>query len=115
LDKFLSFGTCALSQAHFTSQQGSLWTRTVSSIHPDSAHPIVVITDSFAGPEAAASKIFSMNLMAKDEVHTPAGPLLPPVRSDRQKNTLPSAGKVFTLEPGVNRLHFTGQWLIDWD
>jgi hypothetical protein len=67
--------------------------------------------------------------MAEGAVETPVGPQTPPVRMHpaAEKPTdpatqMPSAGKVFPLSPGVNRLGFTGQtWKghptegIDWD
>lgn len=94
----------------------------MTSIHPDEAHPIIVLRDTFDGPDAAASKVFSLNLMAQGAVETPAGPMTPALRTyDGQgnrapgKQELPSAGTVFPLAPGLSRLRFTGQWVIDWD
>src|SRR4029450_8928679 len=58
---------------------------------------------------------FSLNLMAQGEVDTPAGRKAPPLRAHKPNNERPSAGEVFPLRPGLNRLGFTGQWLIDWD
>jgi hypothetical protein len=74
-----------------------------------------VIQDNFPGQDAEASKIFSLNLMAQGEVDTPAGRRSPPLRTHKPNNDLPSVGEVFPLQPGLNRLGFTGQWLIDWD
>jgi hypothetical protein len=70
-----------------------------------------------------------MNLMAEGAVETPVGPQTPPLRTfpAAEKATdpatqMPSAGKIFELAPGVNRLGFTGQkWKghpsggIDWN
>jgi hypothetical protein len=105
------------------------WVRTVTLVTADPELPVLVIKDTFSGKDAAAPKIFTLNLMADGAVETPAGPQTPPVRMHpaAEKPTdpatqMPSAGKVFPLSPGVNRLGFTGQtWKghptegIDWD
>jgi hypothetical protein len=121
-DGFVSFQTGAHAKAHFTSPTGEIWTRSTYSIHPNASYPIFVVRDDFKGSSPPASKVFTLNLMAKGEVETPAGNMLPPLRTynhqwhrNQSKKELPSAGKVFPLTPGLNRLGFTGQWLIDWD
>lgn len=122
-DRFLSFGNGALASAHFTApDNATTWNRTVHSFHPNPAHPLILIRDRFAGKAAAESKVFSLNLMAEGDVEIPGGKVSPPLRThDAQggrapdKKELPSAGKVFSLAPGINRLGFTGQWKIDWD
>ena len=105
------------------------WVRTVSLVTSDPELPLLFIRDTFSGKDAAAPKIFTLNLMAEAAVETPVGPQTPPVRmhpaAERPTDPatqLPSAGKVFPLSPGVNRLGFTGQtWKghptegIDWD
>jgi hypothetical protein len=105
------------------------WIRTVTLVTADPAIPVLVIKDTFSGKEAAAAKIFTLNLMADGAVETPAGPQTPPVRTfpnagsaTEPATQMPSAGKVFPLALGVNRLGFTGQtWKghptdgIDWD
>ncbi|NQT85605.1 hypothetical protein HQ560_02510, partial [bacterium] len=106
------------------------WVRAVTLIHADPAAPLILVRDTFCGKEAAAVKIMTLNLMAQGEVDTPVGKQTPPRRThpsanhktDDPKHPLPSAGPVFTLKPGVNRLGFTGQvWKghptrgIDWD
>ncbi|MFM7292005.1 MAG: hypothetical protein ACKO6B_12360, partial [Planctomycetia bacterium] len=105
------------------------WMRTVSLVTSDPELPVLCIRDTFSGKDAAVPKIFSLNLMAEGAVETPVGPQTPPVRMwpAAEKATdpatqMPSAGKVFPLSPGVNRLGFTGQkWKghptegIDWD
>jgi hypothetical protein len=53
--------------------------------------------------------------MAESEVNTPAGAMSPPLRSSKHNNERPSAGKVFPVQPGLSRLRFAGQWLINWD
>jgi hypothetical protein len=92
-----------------------VWTRSLWSIHPNENYPIIAIQDRFAGPDAQTSKIFSFNLMATGDVDTPAGTSSPPLRSFQRNNELPSTGNLFKLHPGIQRLGFTGQWLIDWD
>jgi len=92
-----------------------LWTRSIWSLHPNENQPILVIRDEFAGRDANSHKLFSLNLMAEGKVDTPAGPMVPPLRSFQKGNELPSAGKVFRLAAGLNRLGFAGQWGVDWD
>jgi hypothetical protein len=105
------------------------WVRTVSLVTTDPQLPVLFIRDSFSGKDAAVPKIWSMNLMAEGDVETPAGKQTPPPRTfpagDKMTDAatqMPSAGPVFPLSPGVNRLGFTGQkWKghasegIDWD
>jgi hypothetical protein len=114
-EAFVSFNTAAYASASFRSKNGALWTRSVSSIHPREDQPIIAIRDQFAGSDAKAGKVFSLNLMAEGKVDTPAGPMSPTLRSFQRNNELPSAGKVIALRSGLNRFGFTGQWLIDWD
>ena len=63
--------------------------------------------------------ISTLNLMAQGAVTTPAGAVTPVERlydrQDKAKQELPSAGPAAALGAGLNRLQFTGQWLIDWD
>ena len=105
------------------------WVRTVTLVTADPEVPVLVIKDTFSGKDAAAPKIFTLNLMADGAVETPVGPQTPPLRTfpnagsaNDPATQMPSAGKVFPLSPGVNRLGFTGQtWKghptegIDWD
>jgi hypothetical protein len=122
-EAFLSFAASARATARMTcpvappgGQKSELaWVRSVTSLHPDEAHPVIIIKDTFTGPAAGGPKVFSLNLMAKGPVATPAGEVSPPLRSYKDDKALPSAGAVFDLPPGLNRLGFTGQWLIDWD
>jgi hypothetical protein len=56
--------------------------------------------------------------MAQGAVSTPAGDLTPTPRLwDDAKGIkeLPSAGQIFDLKPGLNRLGFDGQWGVDFD
>jgi hypothetical protein len=121
-ESFVSLPTVALATARFTSPVGTIWTRTTQLLHPNENYPILVIHDSFAGQGASENKVFTMNLMAKGDVDTPAGKMSPPLRTfnnqwhpEAAKRELPSAGPIFTLRPGLNRLGFRGQWIIDWD
>jgi hypothetical protein len=105
------------------------WVRTVSLVTADPKLPVLLIRDTFSGKEAAVPKIWTLNLMADGVVETPAGPQTPPQRThpyaDKATDPatqLPSAGPVFPLAAGTNRLGFTGQtWKghpsggIDWD
>lgn len=125
----LSFLAASRLISRFESN-GLVWRRTVTQLHPNEAYPVLVIADRFSGKAQEQPKIFSLNLMADGPVATPAGQMLPPQRSyanplDKnggESRQLPSAGDLFTLSPGLNRLSFVGQnWPkhptqgIDWD
>jgi hypothetical protein len=114
-EAFVSFNTSGYVRGSFSSENGTVWTRSILSLHPNENNPIVVLRDEFGGPDATKKKIFSLNLMAEGTVDTPAGTISPVVRNYQRNNELPSAGKVFPLAAGLNRLGFTGQWGIDWD
>jgi hypothetical protein len=111
-DAFLSFADSGMSTAQFT-QGSTVWTRTVYSIHPVDSAPILLIRDSFQNE--AGPMVFQMNLMAQGDVATPAGSYTPPPSSYANNGQLPSLGSVFTLNPGINRLGFTGQWGVNFD
>jgi hypothetical protein len=112
-DGFAPFRASAFAAARMTTGK-TTWTRTLASIHPNEAYPILLLRDTFAGEQAARPKIFTLNLMADGPVQTPAGIMTPPLRTwgDGYNNKIvheyPSAGPVFTLQPGVHRLGFTG-------
>jgi hypothetical protein len=99
------------------------WTRRIQSIHPDTALPIYVIRDQFSDAMPGKNdgpRIMSLNLMASGSVATAAGEITPTVRAHPPKNVvdpalLTSAGAVFPLSQGVNRLGFRGQWGVDFD
>jgi hypothetical protein len=114
-DAYASFRTAGFASARFTGFDGQVWRRTVTMLHPQEASPIIVLEDRLEGKSADQLRVWSMNLMAEGEVETPAGRVSPPLRSTVGKGELPSAGQVFPLPPGLNRLGFRGQWLIDWD
>jgi len=114
---FGAFQTSSVSSATFQTANGTLWTRTLQLIHANPVYPVIAISDRFAGPDAAASKVFSLNLMAQGAVETPAGLLTPIARLYDHYGTrkeYPSAGAPFALG-SLNRFRFTGQWTADWD
>lgn len=110
---YAAFRTAAFSQGNMTDGK-TTWTRASYSIHPNDAYPALIIRDTFAGEQAAVAKIFTLNLMAQGPVQTPIGVMTPPVRTwgdgynDKINHEYPSAGQVFALQPGVNKLGFTG-------
>jgi hypothetical protein len=125
----LSFSTASRMMSRIENR-GLVWRRTITQVHADPAHPILLLQDRFSGQAPDQLKIFTMNFMADGPVQTPAGPMTPPLRSydnplapgQQKKKESPSAGQVFAVKPGVNRLSFTGQrWPkhptqgIDWD
>jgi len=115
---FESFSASGHVSATYEAPNGTTWTRSVYSIHPDENYPILIIRDGFSGPEANAEKILTLNLMADGPVATPEGPVTPPTRlySSREgPKQLPSASPVVSLKAGLNHFGFTGQWLINWD
>ena len=102
---------------HFRLGNDLEWSRSVRLIHTIPELPIIAVRDDFSGAQAAVPKILTFNLMAAGPVATPAGPMTPPERTHARESftpgkvedELPSAGKVFELPPGVNRLGFIGQ------
>jgi hypothetical protein len=118
-EAFEAFQYSTRSVSSFTSANGTKWTRTARMLAADPQNPVIVLEDSFSGPDALAPKVWSMNLMAQGEVETPQGMEIPPMRlwssaADGSKE-LPSAGPVQMLAAGWNRYRLTGQWKIDWD
>jgi hypothetical protein len=97
------------------------WQRTVRNLHPDPAHPVIVIDDVFGGKDLAHKPVVStLMLMAQGEVTTPVGKQTPVERthSADQLTTpekLPYTGPAFPLAEGLNKFAFTGQWGIDWE
>jgi hypothetical protein len=93
------------------------WMRSIRLIHSLPDVPIIAIRDEFTGKRAEVPKILTFNLMAAGPVSTPAGAARPPERTHAREthnpgkpgHELPSAGKIFELPAGVNRLGFTGQ------
>src|SRR5262249_34572527 len=109
-DAFASFADSALAAAHFTTGT-TVWSRSTYSLHAQAGSPALLIQDSIQG--AAGPMVSQLNLMAQGVVQTPAGPITPPaVAAGASQAPL---GQVFTLQPGVNRLGFTGQWGVDFD
>ncbi|OPZ85083.1 MAG: hypothetical protein BWY76_01566 [bacterium ADurb.Bin429] len=112
-EAFVAFRTAAYARGKMISG-GTSWTRETFSLHPNEAYPALLIRDTFAGESAASPKVFTLNLMAEGTVQTPAGPMTPPLRTwgdgydTKITHEYPSAGQVFTLQPGVSRLGFAG-------
>ncbi|GAB4195258.1 MAG: hypothetical protein OHK0013_01250 [Sandaracinaceae bacterium] len=86
-----------------------VWRRRVISYRGDSPS-VLRIRDDFEA-DGAAAKIASLSLMAEGAVDTPAGPFTP----RRGSEDAPSSGPVITLDPGVQRFGFRGQWGVDFD
>jgi hypothetical protein len=103
--------------------QAMTWQRTVRNLHPDAAHPVIVIDDAFGGKELAHQPVVStLTLMAQGEVTMPAGKQTPVERTHQAKDNnsttpdqLPYTGPACPLAAGLNRFVFTGQWGIDWE
>jgi hypothetical protein len=110
-ESFLAFRTVSRASARFQAADGTTWVRTLWLFHPEAERPIILIQDHLSGAGADAARVFSLNLMAQGDVATPAGKVTPPLPGGQ----LPSAGTVFPLKAGVNRLGFTGQLGVDWD
>ncbi len=94
-----------------------VWTRRVI-LAGSEAQPVIVLRDSFEGRNAAQSKVLTLNLMAEGAVNTSAGEMTPPARVWNRfggAQEMPSAGQVFALKAGLNRLGFSGQQGIDFD
>jgi hypothetical protein len=106
--------------SQFTGQNVT-WNRLLQLHHSNSTAPVLMIKDSFEGAACNQPKIFSLNLMAKGVVQTPVGEIVPEIRTHTyaakatNANQLPSASRVITLEPGVSRFAFTGQFGVDFD
>jgi hypothetical protein len=84
----------------------------------DDKQPLILITDEVSGAYGDSPRVTTLNMMARDEVTTPAGPISPLLRLDdsaRNRHELPSATTPRALEPGLNRFHFRGQFGVDWD
>ncbi|MBW3624321.1 MAG: hypothetical protein KY468_13015 [Armatimonadetes bacterium] len=122
-EAFVTLRTASHARARFSTPQGRkpalTWTRSVTLMHPVEDAPIFLIRDRFGGEDPGIGKVFTMNLMAEGEVETPSGRIAPPQRlydhRDAAKQELPSAGPVFPLPAGLQRMSFTGQWGVDWD
>ena len=118
----VSFRDTAVASATFSlsGEPDSCWCRTITSVRFDPAHPIFLIDDRLSGDTLAGQPVVStLNLMATGAVQTPSGTVIPQERffchRERDRQQLPSAGRPFVLQRGLNRLAFTGQFLIDWD
>ena len=104
-------------------EQAMTWQRTVRNLHPDAAHPVIVIDDTFGGRELEHQPVVStLTLMAQGDVLTPVGKQTPVARTHQAKHNdattpdqLPSTGPAFPLAAGLNKFVFSGQWGIDWE
>jgi hypothetical protein len=124
--EFAAFGNSTTASATFTTEDGTVWTRTVRLMNFNPADPVIYVTDKFAGPGAEKGKTLTWNLMASGAVETPAGAIMPVSRFSKgcqsPAGELPSNGPINHLAAGLNRFQFTGAaWLshptggIDWD
>ena len=116
-ERFADFEDATYSVASFEAPNGSKWFRTVAIIHPDDRQPLILINDLVGGAYGSAPRVATLNMMARDQVTTPAGPMAPPLRLDdgRNRHDLPSATPPASLAAGLNRFHFQGQFGVDWD
>jgi len=125
------FGTSTNSIATYTSGTGTIWTRNVRLMAPNTIYPIIYVKDSFSGgSEAGSTKTLTWNMMATGGVSTPAGSITPTVRqndpagcsNNGTPNAYPSNGTVNALSNGLQQFSFSGQnWVahpnrgIDWN
>ena len=102
-------------------RDGLTWKRRAIVDRSNSARPIIVIRDTFDGPDAAFPKIASWFLMATGAVNTAHGPITPPehrhptveYRQGAPPTDLPSATPPFDLAPGMHRFDFHGRYDVD--
>ncbi len=99
----------ARATATFQITDTTTWSRTVELDRAVADRPIVVIRDTFNGPDAAAEKILNLNLMARGGVATPSGVKTPPDGGKAASST-----DFFPLPAGWNRFEFKGQWGVDY-
>lgn len=117
-EAFAAFANSGYSQG--SHDIGGLhWTRAVTLLHANADYPVYSIEDRFSGAGADQPKISTLTLMADGDVSIPGGKVTPPPHKQ-----LASVGQIFPLNPGINRLGFTGQQFgtaakptpaIDWD
>ena len=126
-ERFLSFAGCGLTSGSHLADNLK-WTRTIVIIRTQEEFPAILIEDAFDSEGEDQPKVATFNLMASGQVETPVGAMTPEPRiwgyrqNQGDKQQLPSAGSLFVLKPGPNRLRFTGEiWQahpaqgIDWD
>jgi len=117
-ERFADFEDATYSVASFDAANGSRWRRSVAMIHPDERQPLILINDVVEGPDGASPRVATLNMMARDQVTTPAGPITPALRlydPAHNRLDLPSATPPASLPAGLNRFHFLGQFGVDWD
>jgi len=124
--RFSGFSQSSRAETSFLASDGTMWTRGVTELAPDPSRPIIYVRDRFQGPDTAAPKVLTWNLMAQGSVKTPAGPYTPIERlntgASTEPNAWPSNGPDYPLGSGLQHFLFTGQlWPahqtagIDWD
>jgi hypothetical protein len=110
--EFAAFSGSTHASADFTTQDGTVWTRSVRTMAFNPAYPVIYVKDTFRGPGAGAGKTLTWNLMATGPVSTPSGPVTPEIRFSTGCQTvagqLPSAGNVVSLSSGIGQFTFTG-------
>lgn len=117
-ERFADFDDATYSVASFEAPNGSKWLRSVAMVHPDDRQPFILINDLVGGAYGSTPRVATLNMMARDQVTTPAGPIAPPLRLDdpaHNRHDLPSATPPVALAAGLNRFHFQGQFGVDWD
>ncbi len=117
-DGFAAFDDATWSAATFDAPNGSKWFRTVALVTADERRPVIMISDAVSGPYGAAPRVASLNMMARDAVQTPVGPVTPDIHfydARGSRREMPSGGTPAVLLAGLNRFHFDGQWGVDWD
>jgi hypothetical protein len=101
--------------------QDIIWTRVIQLHHENPAEPVIVIDDKFQEKSGSVAKVLTLNLMAKGAVQTPAGPIVPELRTHpyaakaANPQQLPSSSKTYNLPAGISSLSFTGQFGVDFD
>ena len=120
-----SFPEGAYARAFMKTGKGetTTWTREVIKILADPRHPIIVLRDSFAGPQAGADKVLTLSLVAEGAVNTPAGEMTPISRRHpnaehdpaNREHLLPSSSPIIRLAGGAQRFGFAGSQGIDFD
>lgn len=124
--EFGAFTASTTATGTFTSQDGTVWTRSVRTMAFNPAFPVIYVKDDFSGPSAAAGKTLTWNLMAAGPVASPSGSITPVTRysagCQQPAGQLPSSGSVISLSSGLQRFTFAGvtwpkHWAggIDWD
>jgi len=132
--EFAAFTGSTKSCAKFFWSDGGTWLRCVSLVGLNPSYPLIYVSDTFAGANAAAPKTLTWNLMAEagQRVTIPGGTFTPPTHFNTGCNAAgtpglptvasPGGGTPVALSNGLQRFTFTGaQWPqhstngINWD